>query len=160
MPVTIRWNRDAGEMSPDVKFRINRVVAIVLITVGALLAGGAVYVTAPEIQFVAVAARATGRVIENREEDWKDRDSFSYRGFHAIVRFVDASGEVVVHRDKIGVSPPLFHVGDVVTILYDPQHPVVAMIDRGIANYLFPICAGGFGLLLILGGVRRLQKYG
>ena len=66
--------------------------------------------------------------------------------YHPVVTFTDAQGKQVTFRDSTGTNPPLYHVGQSVTVMYLPSEVGRAVIDRGVWNWL------PSALLYLLGG--------
>ena len=55
-------------------------------------------------------------------------------------------------------NPPSYRTGDAVGVLYDPDHPRDARIDRGRWNKAVPILIGGSGVFLCLLGLWILKR--
>ncbi len=68
----------------------------------------------------------------------------------AQARFTAVSGESNLIKDSIGSSPALYRVGEPVHVLYLPEDPARALIDRGAFNWL-----PGAALLLAGAGLVR-----
>lgn len=66
--------------------------------------------------------------------------------YYPLVCYRDGTGRSVVFRDSTGTNPPLYHLGEVVTVLYLPGEPGRAIIDRGPWNWLPAV------ILYLLGG--------
>ena len=140
--------------------RIRRGVTAVSLLFGlALLLGGG-YFLERQREFIAKSVAAEGRVIENERIQWTNNNGrgSSRSSYRAIVSFTDRNGQTFTCRDKIGMNPPSFSVGQNVTILYEPQNPQTAMIDRGAKNYLIPGIAFGLGALITLSWLPRLFR--
>ena len=60
--------------------------------------------------------------------------------------------------DSISSNPPSYRTGDAVGVLYDPDHPRDARIDRGRWNKAVPILIGGSGVFLCLLGLWILKR--
>lgn len=75
--------------------------------------------------------RTTGRVTSVSAST-----SSSGTTYHPIVAYCDIAGRTIVFRDAAGTNPPTHHVGDRVTVLYQPGDPPRAIIDRGVWNWL------------------------
>jgi hypothetical protein len=142
--------------------RIKRFVTGVSLLFGlALLIGGGYFVERQR-EFVAKSLAAEGRVIENEPVHWTSDNGrgSSHTSYRAIVSFTDRRRQAFTHRDSIAFSPPSFYAGQTVTILYDPQNPENAMIDRGAKNYLISGIAFGLGALITLSWLPRLFAKG
>jgi len=75
-----------------------------------------------------------------------------------VVAFTAENGDRVHFRDHSGSNPPLFHVGDHVTVLYLASDLRSAMIDRGAANWLPTFMVLLVGCLLSVVSVRALRN--
>jgi hypothetical protein len=95
---------------------------------------------------LAVGQRAPGEVVGL--ESSRSSDSSTY---HAVVDFDIPGGGRLEFRDSVGSNPPTHRSGDKVTVLYDPDHPEHAIIDRGVWNWApcGGCIAGGAFLVLI-----------
>jgi len=143
--------------------RINRGVGVVGLVAGIVVAWVAAAWTIRTRAFIATAAPAQGQVIVNQPVVWQDRDSHgassstvTRTSYRAVVRFTDGAGRSIILRDTIAFNPPSFAVGQRVPVLYDPQRPARALIDRGARLYLVPGVAGVFAALMVLGSLQRL----
>jgi hypothetical protein len=146
---------DAGTIE-----RIRRGMTAVALVFGlALLVGGGYFVERQR-EFIAKSVAAEGRVIQNEEVHRTDNNGrgFSHTSYRAIVNFTDRRGQVFTHHDDVALNPPSFSVGESVTILYDPQNPQKAMIDRGAKNYLISGIALGLGALITLSWLPRMMR--
>jgi len=70
--------------------------------------------------------------------------------YYPVVRYRDGTGRSVTFRDSTGTNPPLYRVGEAVTVLYLPGEPGRAIIDRGPWNWLPSV------ILYVLGGATCL----
>lgn len=86
---------------------------------------------------------------EGKVTGFESKDSDDSIVYHAIVEFTDQSGNSVKFQDSVGSSHPSFKRGDAVSVLYLPETPSAAMVDRGIFNW---VLSGG----LILGAALFL----
>lgn len=135
--------------------RVRQGITTVSLLFGLTLLLGGGYFLERQREFIARSVSAQGRVIENERVRGRSSSRSSYR---AIVKFTDHHGEPVLYHDGIAFNPPSFHVGESVTIFYDPQNPQRAMIDRGAKNYLIPGIAFGLGGLITLSWLPRLFR--
>jgi len=138
---------------------INRGFGVVALVGGlvVLVGGGQVIHQHHLDQFLLNPAAADGQVIENTPRTGVSSNRFRFTAYQAVVRFTDQQGHPVIYRDFFSVTPPSFVLGQNVTMLYDPDHPARAMIDRGPKNYLLPGVCAVVGLLMILGGLQRIS---
>ena len=78
--------------------------------------------------------------------------------FHAVVTYDNSRGQRVSFRDGHGSNPPAYRVGQGVTVLYRPDRPRSAIIERGILNWTGPLALGSMGGVFILFGIAILAK--
>jgi len=77
-----------------------------------------------------------------------------------VVQFVSADGRShIVHLTE-GSSAPFHEVGDEVTVLYDPEHPLEARIQSFGSSALLWVLPGITGILGVafLGAVIAVQR--
>lgn len=101
-------------------------IAKLVIGLGCAAMVGALAATLHTWHFTRVAHRTDGAVIEMRTQTDKDSGSVSYA---PTFRFQDASGIQHTVSSSFYSSPPEFHVGDAVTVLYRSDDPQTARID-------------------------------
>ena len=119
-----------------------RLIAPVLLLAGLALVALGVGQSRALLRLEATGARAQGMVTALSS-------SSSGNGgvtYHPVVTFTDARGKAMTFRDSTGTNPPLYHVGQSVTVLYLPAEVRRAVIDRGAWNWLPSV------LLYLLGG--------
>lgn len=95
---------------------------------------------------------ATGRVVEiiERREYVNEQDRVVQDYYYPVVEFVSADGRPhTVHMTE-GSSVPSHEVGDEVTVLYDPEHPLDARIKS----------LGSYALMWILPGITGILGLG
>ncbi len=80
--------------------------------------------------------------------------------YYPLVCYVDVAGETVVFRDSTGTNPSLYHVGEAVTVLYAPDQPARAVIDRGVWNWLPSAFLYLFGAVLLGAGLAGWRARG
>ncbi len=100
-----------------------------------------------------------GKVVDinSRRSSSTSSGSSSY-SYYAEVVFRDAQGKKVRFEDSVGSSRSIYDRGDKVDVLYDPERPIDAIIDRGVLNWGL---SGGLALgafLLLLMAVSTLKK--
>ncbi len=69
--------------------------------------------------------------------------------YYPVIAFKTWAGERVSFEGKTGSNPPLRQAGDKVVVLYDPDDPERAMIDKGFMNWLEPLALFIIGLLFL-----------
>jgi hypothetical protein len=120
---------------------------------GVALLGVSLAIYGRRQKFRARARRAEGLVV----------GSAGHAGFHSgmlkfpVVEFETESGRLVEFQSSVGSNPPMYRVGQRVSVLYDPDDPKQASIDSFVSRWLailVPGCMGG--IFLFLGGVFLL----
>lgn len=108
---------------------------------------------------------ALGRVVDmtrRLEYDEQNRDRVVGETYYPVVEFVAQDGE---HRNvqlREGSFPPAYEVGDEVTILYEPDHPLDARIKASASSALMWVLPGitgilGIAFLVAVIAVRKLM---
>jgi len=122
----------------------------------ALFSGG-LYLGNKQYQMELVGVLAEGAVIrlESVNNPSSEGNSTTY---YPVVRFEDKQGHTMTFQDRVGASYPMNKQGDIVTVLYDPQYPDKAMIDRGLWNWLPAMGCAGAGLLLLLVNMQTYRR--
>ena len=105
---------------------------------------------------------ASGRVVEiiERREYVNEEDRVVQDYYYPVVEYVSADGRPhTVHMTE-GSSAPSHEVGDEVTVLYDPEHPLDARIKSFGSYALMWILPGITGILGLgfLGAVLVVRK--
>lgn len=99
-------------------------------------------------RFLAGAVRTPGEVVDYRsetEESTEDGRAVRSAVFHPVVEFRDAQGVQRRCQTSTASSPPPFHIGARVTVLYRPADPAQAEIAAFQQLWLGPL------MLLVLG---------
>lgn len=104
-----------------------------------------------------------GRVVDmtkRLEYDEEDRDRVIGETYYPIVEFVAQDRERRNVQLSEGSFPPAYEVGDEVTILYEPDHPLAARIKSSASSALMWVLPGITGILGIcfLGAVLMVRK--
>jgi hypothetical protein len=102
------------------------VIAKLVIGMGCAVLVGALATALHTCHFTRIAQRTRGTVIEMRQQTDKDSGSVSYA---PTFRFPDAAGAQHTVSSSFYSSPPEFHVGDSVAVLYRSDDPQTARID-------------------------------
>ncbi len=102
-----------------------------LIAMGLL--GGSYYTGMNMMDRLQNSERATGEVIRIRSEYSSSSEGSSYT-YYSVVGFIDM-GRKVEFEDNVGASHAMHDVGQEVDVLYYPDDPEDAIIDRGIFNW-------------------------
>jgi len=127
--------------------RVNRFAWPLLVAAGAGLLFLAAHMHRTTSAFLARAVPGSGRVVDLAASESSDDDTT----YAAVVEF-EADGEPRRFKDSLGANPPLYRPGDQVPVLYLPDDPGVARIDRGIWSRALPPLVGALGALLAVAG--------
>ncbi len=124
-------------MTPDeIRARIGKqkrntvIGAFVMALIAGGLGAGAYYAQKSMVEYSTRGIKAEGKVT-----GFQSKDSDDSTVYHAIIEFNDQSGNSVKFQDSVGSSHPGFKRGDQVSVLYLPEKPTAAMVDRGIFNW-------------------------
>ena len=101
------------------------------------------------VHFTHVAARTSGTVVEMLQQTDKDGDVT----YAPTFRFQDATGIQHTVSSSAYQSPPEFHVGDTVTVLYLRDAPQTARIDSFWQLWGLPSLAGIIGSITLSAGI-------
>jgi hypothetical protein len=139
----IRWADDGALSAATAKQqKTNRLAIPILIVAGIGLGLLGAYLYRSTNLFLAKALPATGRVV-----DLAVNHSSNSSTYAPVVEF-QVDGHAYKFKDSISSNPPSYQRGDVVKVLYDPDRPGSARIDRGRWNTLVPLLVCAFGVLL------------
>ncbi|HKL17925.1 MAG TPA: DUF3592 domain-containing protein [Halalkalibaculum sp.] len=147
-------NREIYRKSKGLKF-----AGPVFTLVGLATIGLSIYLGMERAEFLETAAAASGKVTELIES--RSDDSYVY---YPMVEFtVPGSDRAVIFRHDSGSNPPSYSVGEVVSVLYDPQNPANAIIDGGLFNWMGTGITSFLGIVFTAAGIsifshRRKQK--
>ncbi|MEN9206915.1 MAG: DUF3592 domain-containing protein [Gloeomargarita sp. GMQP_bins_120] len=121
-------------------------------------------------QFVQVAAKTTGEVVDLERQRLADEDyddHYAYRryrysgrighrrsvSYYPVVVYTLPDGRRLEVVARTGSTPPRYRIGQRVEVLYDPQNPSRARINDFFELWLLPLFFGGFGLFFTIGGL-------
>ena len=106
---------------------------------------------------------APGRVVEivERREYVNEQDRVVQDYYFPVVEFVSADGRSHTVYMTEGSSAPSHEVGEEVTVLYDPEHPLDARIKSFGSSALMWVLPGITGILGVafLGAVIAVQRF-
>jgi hypothetical protein len=129
-------------------------IGVVFSLVGALLLVIGIIIWINTRMFAARAQQVKGTVDHMKYRH--DSDGVSYA---PVFQFKTLSGESIQVAEMVYSNPPQFHAGQVVDILYDPQNPKRARINKGSNLYFVPLLLAGMGLLFFgIGAVLLIIK--
>lgn len=125
-----------------------RTSGYIMLVVACALVGGSYYAGLNMIDRMQNGVRAPAEVVRIKSQYSSSTESSGYT-YYAIVAFTDENGSSVEFKDSVGASSALYKRGDAVDVIYYPDKPKDAIIDRGIFNWSL---SGGLALggLLIL----------
>ena len=107
--------------------------------------------------------RASGRVLEivHRREYVNEQDRVVQDYYFPVVEFVSKDGRRHTVPMTEGSSVPSHEVGDEITVLYDPEHPLDARIQSFGSSALMWVLPGITGILGLgfLGAVLAVRKF-
>lgn len=118
---------------------------LVLVALAMFVAGW--QVTADTRRFLSVAERTTGEVVAHEAYEREARTP--RERFRLVVAFETAQGTRVRFRSVPNYGRPPYEVGASVPVLYDPENPFIARVDRRIET-LAPLVIWG-GAVLVVG---------
>lgn len=105
---------------------------------------------------------APGRVVQiiERREYVNEQDRIIEEYYYPVVEFISQDGRAHSVQMTEGSSAPSHEVGDEVTVLYNPEHPLEARIQSFGSSVLIWVLPGITGILglAFLGGVIVVRK--
>ena len=105
--------------------------------------------------FIAGAQPTKGTVVHMNYSSDSDGS-----GYAPVFQFKAMNGETVQVAERIYSNPPRFKTGQEVDVLYDPQDPHKARINKGFDLYFTPALLGGMGILFFgIGIVLMFIKF-
>jgi hypothetical protein len=124
------------------------IAGVLLFAIGLAIAGGIYQVNRQEQDRLHGWRRADGIVVELLKRPSPGGDILI-----PLVAFTTPSGERVSFTATTGGGEPQYYVSTPVTVLYHPDHPQDAFIDRAALRWTRNVLAGGAALILLgLGG--------
>ncbi|HWE25667.1 MAG TPA: DUF3592 domain-containing protein, partial [Myxococcales bacterium] len=139
----IRWaDRETVDAAIARQQKANRFAIPILLVAGVGLLVLGAYLHRSTEAFLAKALPAEGRVVDLAASDSSDSTTYA-----PVVEF-EVNDRTYRFRDSVGSNPPSYRRGDEVKVLYDPDRPSHARIDRGRWNRAVPLLVGAFGALL------------
>ena len=130
--------------------------------VAALMLLIAVITSAGALRRLSSEESAPGRVVEiiHRREYVNEEDRVFEDYYFPVVEYVSADGRPHTVQMTEGSSTPQHEIGDEVTVLYSPEHPLEARIQSFGSSLLMWIWPGITGILglAFLGAVLAVRK--
>src|SRR6185369_15947345 len=90
-------------------------------------------------------AKSEGEVVE--------MDADSSGGYSPVVVYEPSPGEKVRFSGNVVTNPPRYKVGDKVVVVFDPDDPGGALIDRALEHYFVPAVLGFLSLSMFAAGL-------
>tara|TARA_B100001989_G_C24544145_1_gene469572 strand:- start:703 stop:2400 length:1698 start_codon:yes stop_codon:yes gene_type:complete len=138
--------KDEIEIRLKSQAKVQRIIGYVTITlaIGAFI--GAYYASEHMKSYMKDGLATRGEVvnIESRYDSSLDSSGYTY---YAVVEFTDQDGQIIKFTDSVGSSHPMQNRGDQVDVIYLPNNPQKAIIDRGVMNWAL---SGGIALFACL----------
>lgn len=116
----------------------------------AMIVGGH-YLYNKQSGFEATAIKARGEVV--RLISKSDSESTTY---YPEISFTTQDGREIEFRDSVGSNPPSAKRGDEVKVLYNPERPSEAIVDRGWFNHAPAVILMVIGALCLYSSLRAL----
>lgn len=124
-----------------------RTIGSVLVLIALVLFVAGWQVTADTRRFLSVAERTTGEVVAH--EPYEREARTPRERFRLVIAFETAQGTRVRFRSVPNYGRPPYDVGASVPVLYDPENPFSARVDRHIET-VAPLVIWG-GAVLVVG---------
>lgn len=121
--------------------------------VGAGLLGLGIYLAINAHNFTSTSATATGYVVKNATSRSASSELSVYT---PIIAFTTQDGDPVVFASASSSSPPMYDVGETVTVLYPPDNPHDAEISGFFHLWGAALITGGLGVVFLGVGVTLL----
>ena len=119
----------------------NMKIGIIFPAVGLLLIAIAVIILIRTILFLIRSQKVKGTIV--RMAYYSNSKGSSY---NPVFSFTTTDGRTIEAEDSLGSNPPQFRVGQSVNVLYDPNNPNRARINKWSNLYFVPLLLGGMGL--------------
>lgn len=141
--------------------RAPRIIALILLVIGALLLAGAGYAVWSEFAFRRIAVETDGRVTEMiRGSGSRDSDGRRSATYRPAFVFTLPGGKEIRAEGSVASNPPCCRVGDRVRVRYDPARPEHAAITGFMQSWLVATILGGMGVIFLGIGLvmRRVMR--
>lgn len=92
---------------------------------------------------------ADGRVVDmiERREYTNEQDRIFEEYYYPVVEYVSSNGKSHTIQLAEGSNPPSYEIGDEVTVLYEPEHPLDVRIKSFESNTLLWVLPGITGII-------------
>jgi hypothetical protein len=132
MQKAIRWRSDPA----------TRLIGVLFPSLGICLLFAALFIGLAKLGFINASSTAPGTVVR-----------LNAGGSHPEISFTTSSGEVIEYPQGGWIFG--YQVGDIVTVLYDPQNPHEACIDNTSALWFAPFILSVISTVFIVTGLSR-----
>ena len=118
------------------------IIGIVFTLVGFLLGAIAFFFLIRTRTFLSTAQEVQGTITQMVYHSDSDGG-----GYAPVFTFRTITGQEISASENLYSNPPQFKVGQIVTVLYDPENPNRARIKKGFNLYFVPGLLGFLGLV-------------
>lgn len=150
------YAQDPHAMEDPAKF-LSRLGKFAIIPIGLLLLLGAGYYVWSTKAWLARAVEVQGSVIEMLRV--RDSDNTGYL-FAPVVRFKTVDGATVEFESSLRSNPPVYHTGQTVAVVYDPDEPRSASIRGFLTLWLMPMIMSFIGCIFLIVGAALVVMSG
>lgn len=159
-----QFQRSSEGLQPTGSASPEKIIVGVFTGIAILMLFIAVIASANNILKINREERAPGTVVEMTKRlqyDEEDRDRVIGEAYFPVVEFTAQDGKRRQVQLSEGSFPPAYEIGDEVTVLYEPDHPLDARIKSGGSTALMWVLPGITGILGIafLGAVLAVQRF-
>lgn len=151
----IGFSRSMREAAKQIHGAKNPLVPKLFIGTGCVLLVAASATAIHTWHFTRTAQRTTGTILEMRQKTDKGSGDVTYA---PTFQFEDAAGAQHTVASSFYSSPPEFHAGDNVSVLYRPDAPRRARIVSFRQLWALPIVLGVMGVVAVPLGVILLKR--
>jgi hypothetical protein len=134
--------------------RRRRIGASVRIVVGIFLLAFGYWIGRDHCRLVLFGVKSEGKLVGYQQQDFSDSGGAHWNSASMPIIEFEAQRRTVRFKDWVG-SNFRTPMGGLVPILFDPQHPTNAMIDRPIMNWIPWAPMMAVGTLLLISGLRQ-----
>lgn len=131
------------------KFPIEKVILWIFSGVAAIMLFVAGISTLGAVSKINKEVSATGNVIDmiERREYVNEQDRVVREYYYPVIEYISNDGKSHTVQLTEGSQTPSYEIGDEVTVLYDPEHPLDARIDSFGSSALMWVLPGITGVL-------------
>ena len=121
---------------------------ILVLSIGLMLFLG--FFSIKQINFINSSLITTGTVVDLEVSYIRNSDGTRSLSYHPIFLFVDNHQRVRKLQSDVGSNPPIYHKGEVVEIIYNPENPDHAKINNLFTLWFTEIIIGILAIVLFL----------